>query len=520
MRPLVLSVFFLVKSKAPPLDILDTFFARLGHKHGGSVRTDQGGKLARSSALSDLLLRKFQYVMEPTGADNPSQNGAVEIYNDKLAVRTRTLLYGAGLPAKYWSAVLQHSVYLHNRLVHTITKKTPFKALYGHKPDICHLKLFGSRVCVKMAGIRRGKLDRHNFKGIFLGYTATDNNIVYLDLNSGVVKHCHHAQFDEAWYLQTTRPPTAQLLYDIGIAPDPASYSEAGVVTPPMVSDHHPVGSINKIKVPWPPIPPSDTAKPVPDMCTQLPLPLGHMASSISPGFPPARVAKASAPTPNTPRLARRPRAIDIMADFNISRNDMAMIYLSPDRYYDAFEQPLDLSKLDIANHATAGLSLLETGGRLHFATMSPSTPAAKMKDWRTRVKGVWLIKIGDVNVSTIKDAKLVFQALHNSGLTSTTLLFAHPEVRLNLSHDDLPIISSAPFSQATHDQLNNRWEFTTVANHLRSCRPTHSTVVSGGVHNVITKVMKLTRGKLLKGPDWDDWQSSEYLQPCLVPQS
>jgi hypothetical protein len=36
---------------------------------------------------------------------------------------------------------------------------------------------------------------------------------------------------------------------------------------------------------------------------------------------------------------------------------------------------------------------------------------------------------------------------------------------------------------------------------------------VSGGIHNVITKVMKLTRGKLLKGPDWEEWQSSEYLQ-------
>jgi hypothetical protein len=88
----------------------------------------------------------------------------------------------------------------------------------------------------------------------------------------------------------------------------------------------------------------------------------------------------------------------------------MAMIYLSPDPYYDAFEQPLDLRKFDIATHTTASLSLLETGGCLHLATMSPSTPAAKMKDWRTRVKGAWLIKIGNVNVSTIKDAKLAFQ--------------------------------------------------------------------------------------------------------------
>jgi len=49
---------------------------------------------------------------------------------------------------------------------------------------------------------------------------------------------------------KTPAPPAAQLLYNIGIAPDPASYSEAGVVTPPIVSNYHPVGSADKIKVP------------------------------------------------------------------------------------------------------------------------------------------------------------------------------------------------------------------------------------------------------------------------------
>ncbi len=117
------------------------------------------------------------------------------------------------------------------------------------------------------------------------------------------------------------------------------------------------------------------------------------------------------------------------MAEFDISRKDMAMIYLSPDPYYDAFEHSLDLCKFDIATHATAGLSLLESSGRLHLATMSPSTPAAKMKDWQTHMKGAWLIKIGDVNVSTIKEAKSAFQSIHDSGSTSTTLLFAHQDV-------------------------------------------------------------------------------------------
>lgn len=208
---------FLTKSKEPPIDIVDTFLDRFGLEKGGSIRSDQGGELARSHGFSDMLLRKHRYVIEPTGADSPSQNGAVEIYNAKLAVRTRTLLFGSGLPGKYWSSALIHAVYLHNLMVHTVTRTTPFEAYFHVQPDLSCLKLFGSRVCVKRSGTQRSKLDHHDFKGIFLGYTATNHNIIYLDLDSGVVKTSHHAQFDEAWYLQHTRPPAAQLLYDLGV---------------------------------------------------------------------------------------------------------------------------------------------------------------------------------------------------------------------------------------------------------------------------------------------------------------
>jgi hypothetical protein len=64
-----------------------------------------------------------------------------------------------------------------------------------------------------------------------------------------------------------------------------------------------------------------------------------------------------------------------------------------------------------------------------------------------------------------------------------------------------------------THDQLNNRWEFTTVAEYLRYLPPQYEIVDSGQVKCVITQAMHLTRGKLLKQPDWVDWQNLEYLQ-------
>jgi hypothetical protein len=136
----------------------------------------------------------------------------VETYNDKFAVRIRTLLYGSGLPAKYWSATLLHSVYIHNRLVHSETKKTPFEGYYGIKPDLAFLKLFCSD--------QRSKLDHHNFRGIFLGYASTDQNIRYLDIDTGLVKRSHHTKFDEAWYLQPSRLPAAQLMYDLGLKAD------------------------------------------------------------------------------------------------------------------------------------------------------------------------------------------------------------------------------------------------------------------------------------------------------------
>ena len=174
---------FLTKSKAPPLDILDSFFACFGHEHGSSVRTDQGGELARSFALSDLLLRKHCYVMEPTGAGSPSQNGAVEIYNNKPLFALGPFSMALDSPPSTGHQrcnILSTSTTgsstpsprrLHSRHYMNINRKSDTLSCSA---PVSVLKFWAFDA----------ELDRHDFKGIFLGYTATDNNIVYLDLNS------------------------------------------------------------------------------------------------------------------------------------------------------------------------------------------------------------------------------------------------------------------------------------------------------------------------------------------------
>ena len=278
-------------------------------------------------------MHDFAYAVEPTGADSPSQNGGAEIYNNTLTVKVQTLLYGAGLPAKFWSAALLHAVYLHNRLVHLATNKTPYEGWTGGKPDISHLKTFGSRVCVKCTGMRQCKLDHHDFTGIFLGYTATDQNITYLDLNSGIVKSCHHAVFDKAWYHQPTCPPVAQLLYDLGLEADTEFMTFLGPLQPT------PPETGTPITVPWPPPQPKLLKKASlwapPSPCLYAPKPLRITNA------PPPVCARAARVQSRVDNHSKWETAADVVAEYLIGATNMAMIYVSPDPYAAAFEKNL-----------------------------------------------------------------------------------------------------------------------------------------------------------------------------------
>ncbi len=511
---------FLTNSKSPPLNIVDEFLKTHGLPDGGFIRTDQSGELAGSQAFLDICGANH-YKSEPTGSDTPSQNGAVEVYNDKFGARVRSLLYGSRLPAKYWSNALQHCVYLHNRLVHSETKCTPFECYFGHKPDLSCLRVFGSRVWVKRAGDRRAKLDHNDFTGIFLGYTATNQNVRYIDLNTGVVKTSHHATFDEAWYLQPTCPPAAQLLYDMGLEYDDDTDGDGMLPQDGLPNAPSPLTAapMRFYDAPYPPSPlltPDGNGltlfkkytAPLP--CRLTPLPLRETALPQ-----PCTAAAARLSTNDTyPHLHRTKSniAADIVIEFMIGKQDISMIYLSPDPYHDAFEEEVDIRRFDLTKHRTAGLCLAQHDGRLFLGGIAKSTPCAKIPRWRSRIKSAWLIKIGPHTMTTIQEAQAAFATLSHAGTSRVILLFSHPIVRQDISHDGLPIVSSAPFTQAVHDQLNNCWDFTTVAAHLCSGHP-YQLIQDGDVLNCVTKAMKLTRRKLIQQTDWPDWQDSEFLQ-------
>ncbi len=138
----------------------------------------------------------------------------------------------------------------------------------------------------------------------------------------------------------------------------------------------------------------------------------------------------------------------------------MDMIYMSPDSYHDALDELIDLGQVDLDKHQTAGLLFIPKNGQVIQAHMLPGTPRANIPRWRTQLRGAWLIKIGDSTITSIDDTWKAFQKLVNEGASLAILLFAHPEVRPDISRWGIPIVLSIPFSKLTHTQLNDHWEF------------------------------------------------------------
>ncbi len=299
--------------------------------------------------------------------------------------------------------------------------------------------------------------------------------------------------------MQPTRPPAAQLLYDLGLELDFEFILVEGALH---------TGSFDPSYAPWPPPLPHSLESVLKWKCPphslHASLPLCISAAPIPFGAHVARV--------KSPAKSKKDIAAEVVMEYLIGAKDMAMVYISPDPFYGAFKEELDLCKFDLSRHSTAGLNFFEKDQHLFLALMVPGTPGARIPWWRTQLRGAWLIAIDGTNISTLTDAQSIFCCLSNANSSGCTLLFSHPEITPDISSSGLPIMSRSDFSQLTHNQLNNRVNL--LEDGLRILRTrSYDIVESGDVCQYVTRAMRLTRGKLIQQDDWSDRQASEFFQ-------
>lgn len=209
---------FLTSSKTPPVEAVQKFLNKFKSTNTHrTVRVDQGGELGKSHDFINMI-GACDYVLETTGADASAQNGLVERPNRTLGQMMRCILHSAELGPEYWSFALTHAVYIKNRLPHKALDHSPYQEFTGLIPDLSNLRIFGSRIYTRKPGKRTAKLDHHVYKGTFLGFSATNKNIYFIDDDTGKIKLTTHAIFDEAaMTLPSSKAPlAAQTLQRLG----------------------------------------------------------------------------------------------------------------------------------------------------------------------------------------------------------------------------------------------------------------------------------------------------------------
>ena len=76
-----------------------------------------------------------------------------------------------------WAEACNTAVYVQNHCPHKILgMSTPKEAYSGKRPDISHLRIFGSLVYMHVTKDSRKKLEPTAEVGIFVGYTDTPHN--------------------------------------------------------------------------------------------------------------------------------------------------------------------------------------------------------------------------------------------------------------------------------------------------------------------------------------------------------
>ena len=149
------------------------------------LRSDGGGEYI-SNSLNDYM--KCRGIVHQTTAPySPQQNGVAERKNRSIIEMARCLIMDAGLAKKYWGEAVNTAVYLQNRLPTRDFTKTPYEIWTGEKPNLAHIRVFGSVAYMHIPDVKRFKLDEKSKKLVLVGFCEVSKAYRLLDISNNKI---------------------------------------------------------------------------------------------------------------------------------------------------------------------------------------------------------------------------------------------------------------------------------------------------------------------------------------------
>src|SRR5713101_5430895 len=111
---------------------------------------------------------------------------------------SKAMLFDQGLPLFLWVEAYKTAVYIQNRCPHTtLGRKTPEEVFTGTRPDVSHIRIFGSHCYCHVHADNRKKLDPSGEKGLLVGYNEISKAYrVYIPARRRIIVS-RDVQFDE-----------------------------------------------------------------------------------------------------------------------------------------------------------------------------------------------------------------------------------------------------------------------------------------------------------------------------------
>ena len=146
-----------------------------------SLKSDNGTEYINKDVEALLTDRGIDH--ERSAPFVKQGNGMAERENRTLCDTMRSLLFNADISKSernlLWTEALATAAYLRNRVPNRGRNDvTPFELWTGKKPNVGHLRTFGSAAYVKVPECNRRKLDSKSLKTVFVGYESLTDHVV------------------------------------------------------------------------------------------------------------------------------------------------------------------------------------------------------------------------------------------------------------------------------------------------------------------------------------------------------
>ena len=134
-----------------------------------AIQMDRGKEFVNHTVLEWCTTRGIK--LHLTAPYSPSQNGVAKRMNRTLVELARAMIKGQNLPEFIWEHAILHAAYIRNRAyTKHLQTLTPYQGWYQKKPDVSHLREFGTPIWILHQGQHKNrkmlpKSKRHVYVG-------------------------------------------------------------------------------------------------------------------------------------------------------------------------------------------------------------------------------------------------------------------------------------------------------------------------------------------------------------------